>query len=100
MKRADNVKWLYRIIQYIIIKEFKYILQLKLRKNCPMIVEDVDVILDICSKNIVALKSKNIIKKSSRLPNIDYVELLSEIKYIRKEISIDADIIYINLNLF
>ena len=65
------------------------------RKDCPVIVEEVDVALNIWGKNIAALNEKTTRRKPNAVAR-DSVKIPMDLLKLHKEVFLTLDIFFVN----
>jgi hypothetical protein len=76
-------------------KDFKWVIQIKQIKDCPVTVQDIDVARKIWGKNIAALKGRTTRSKSIPVAR-DYVKVPMELMKLHKEVFLTTDIFFVN----
>jgi hypothetical protein len=76
-------------------KDFKWVIQSKKIKDCPVTVEYIDVARKIWGKNIAALKGKTTRIKSIPVAR-DYVKVPMELMKLHREVFLTTDIFFVN----
>jgi hypothetical protein len=74
IKSAELARTLYNTLSYPSMKDFKWVIKSNQIKDCPVIVQDIDVARKIWGKNIAALKGKTNRSKSIPVAR-DYVKV-------------------------
>ena len=98
-KQAREARRVYNIIGNPSLNDFKSIIKMNAIKDCPITLEDSDIAERIFGKNIASLKGKTTRKKP--IPVIkDYVDILTELKQLHKDVELCVDIIYIHNIVF
>jgi hypothetical protein len=95
IKAAEVTRSLYRTLDCLSMKDFKWIIQSHQIKDNPVTVQDVEVAISIWGKNISALKGKTTRKKSIPVAR-DYVKVPTEFLKLHKEVFLTADIFFLN----
>jgi hypothetical protein len=95
IKSAELARTFYKTLSYPYMKDFKWVIQSKQIKDCPVTVKDIDVAQKIWGKNIAALKGKTTRSKSITVAR-DYVKVPMELMKLHKEVFLKTDIFFVN----
>ena len=95
IKGAEAAWSLYAKLSYPSWKDYKWVIQSNQIKDCPVMVQDVDVALKIWGKNIAALKGKTTQSKPNPVAR-DFVKVPVEMLKLHKEVFLMADIFFVN----
>ena len=93
--RPERARALHHAIGHPSVRDFKHIIQTNQIKNCPVTMDDIKTWLNICGKDVCALKGKTTRPKPNAAVN-DYVEVPAELIEAHKGIELCADILYID----
>ena len=96
IEQADKAKKLYGIVQYPSIPDYKNMVRYNMIKNCPISVGDVEAMVEIYGPDIGALKGKTVRQTSPKVPQPSYFTMPPEVKRIKDEITLEADVIYVS----
>jgi hypothetical protein len=95
IQRAEVARTLYATLSYPSWKDFAWIIRSNQIKDCPVTVADVDVAFKIWGKNVAALKGKT--TRTKPLPvATDFVKIPKEILDLHRDVSLTADIFFVN----
>jgi hypothetical protein len=95
IKCAEIARNLYKTLSYPSMKDFKWVIRSNQIKDCPVMIQDIDVATNIWGKNIAALKGKT--TRSHMHPMArDYVKVPKELLKLHKEVFLTTDIFFIN----
>jgi hypothetical protein len=75
---------MYKTLSYPSMKDFKWVIRINQIKDCPIIIQDVDVAMKMWCKNIAALKGKITRSKTHPVAK-DYVKITKELLKLHKE---------------
>jgi hypothetical protein len=79
--------------------DFKWVIRSNQIKDCPVIVQDIDVALNTWGNNITAFKDKTTRRKT--IPVVrDYVKVPLELMKLHKEVFLTTDIFFVKNNPF
>ena len=95
IKGAEFYRALYTTLIYTSAKEYNWVIHSKHIKNYPVTVQDVEVALKLCGKNIEALKGNN----TRENPNVVaryQVKIPEELINLYKEVLLTCDIFFVN----
>jgi hypothetical protein len=95
IKSAELARNLYKTLSYPSVKDFKWVIQSNQIKDCPVILQYIDVARKIWGNNIAALKGKTTRSKSIPLAK-DYVKVPMELMNLHKEVFLTTDIFFVN----
>jgi hypothetical protein len=95
IKGAEITRAMYKTLSYLSMKDFKWVIHSNQIKECPLTVQDIDVVLSIWGKNIAALKGKTTRSKKNPVAR-DYVKVSKELLNIHKEVFITTDIFFVS----
>jgi hypothetical protein len=84
IKGAKLTRTLYKILSYPSMRDFKWVIPSNQIKDCPVMIQHIDVALNIWGKNIAALKGKTTRSKTNLVAR-DYVKVPKELLKIQKE---------------
>jgi hypothetical protein len=91
IKGAELAHTLYKTLSYPSMKDFKWVIRCNNIKDCPVIVQDIDVALEIWDKNIATLKGNTTRRKM--IPVVrDFVVVPLELNKPFKELFLTTDI--------
>jgi hypothetical protein len=96
IKDAEVPRTLYRTLDRLSMKDFKWIIRSHQIKDNPVTVQDIEVAISIWGKNISALKGETTRKKSIPVAR-DYVKVPTELLKLHKEVFLTADIYFVNI---
>jgi hypothetical protein len=82
-------------LSYLSIKDFKSVIHINKIKDCPVIIQDIDVNMNIWGKSIAALKGKTTESKTHLVAR-DYVKVPKELLKLYKEVFLTTDIFFVN----
>lgn len=92
--KADRAKALYYNIGTPSMEDFKHLIKMGSIQNCPVVLEDVQLMEKIYGKDIPTLKGKTVRKKPQPVVS-DYVEVPKELIEAHQGIILCADIMYV-----
>ena len=83
-------------LSYPSMKDFKWVIQSNQIKDCPVMVQDIDVTSKIWGKDVAALKGKT--TRHKPLPGVawDLVKIPKELLKLHKKVFLMVDIFFIN----
>jgi hypothetical protein len=76
-------------------KDFKWVIHSNQIKDCPVMIQDIDVALNIWGKNIAAWKGKTTRRKTNPVAR-DYVKVPNELLKLHKEVFMTTNIFFMN----
>jgi hypothetical protein len=95
IKCAEIVRNLYKTLSYPSMKDFKWVIRSNQIKDCPVMIQDIDVATKIWGKNIAALKGKT--TRSNMHPVArDYVKVPKHLLKLHKEVFLKTDMFFVN----
>ena len=95
INNANKARELYGIIGYPSTKDFKNMVTNNLINNCPITIEDIKIAEDIYGPNIATLKGKTVRKNPVPVKE-DYIEVPSSILNMHGNVTLSADIMFVN----
>jgi hypothetical protein len=95
IKGAETARQYYRTLGYPSMKDFRWVIQSNLIKDCPITVADIDIALEIWGPDIAALKGKT---SRSKPPIVapDFVKVPKDILSAHRDVCLAADIFFLN----
>jgi hypothetical protein len=99
MKCAELAQNMYKTLSYPSMKDFKWVIRSNQIKDCPVTIQDIDVVMKIWGKNIAALKGKNTRSKTHPVDR-DYVKDPKGLLKLHKEVFLTSDIFFVNKIIF
>jgi hypothetical protein len=95
IKDTEVARSLYSKLNYSSWKDFQWIIQSNPINDCPVTVEQVDTVLKIWGKNVMALKGKNTWTRPDPMAR-DFVKVPVELLKLYKEVHITANLFFVN----
>jgi hypothetical protein len=95
IKCAEIARNMYKTLRYPSMKYFKWVIWSNKIKDCPMTIQDIDVVTKIWGKNIAALKGKTTRSKTHPVARY-YVKVPKELLKLHKEVFLATDIFFVN----
>ena len=96
---TDRALQLQEMIMFPSIADFKNSIQMNTIKNCPVTIEDINILMKIYGTNIPSLKGKSTCCKPSITVN-DYIKIPPELKLNNKTIELCTNLFYIQGVIF
>ena len=93
-KRAEAAKELYEAINFPSLRDCKHIISTNKIQNCPVTVDDINVIEKIYGPNVFIIKGKTTRKKPRQVID-DHVEAPQELLEAHKSIDMSIDVLWI-----
>ena len=97
--RAERALRLQETIMFPSIADYKNAIQMNAIKNCPVTIDDINILLKIYGTSIPSLKGKST-RRSPPAANTDYIELPPELEDNNRQIELAADLFYIQSIIF
>jgi hypothetical protein len=95
IKCAELTRNLYKTLSYPSMKDFKWVIRSNQIKDCPVMIQVIDVAMKVWGKNIATLKGKT--TRSKTHPETrDYVKVPKELLKLQKEVFLTTDIFFVN----
>jgi hypothetical protein len=95
IKCAEIARNLYKTLSYPSMKDFKWVIQSNQIKDCPVMIQDIDVATKIWGRNIAALKGKTTRSKTHPVSS-NYVKVPKELLKLHNEVFLTIDIFFVN----
>jgi hypothetical protein len=95
IKGAELARTLYKTLSYPSTKDFKWVTGSNKINDCPVTIQDIDVVMKIWGKNIAALKGKTTRRKTHPVAR-DYVKVTRELLKLHKEVFLTTGIFFVN----
>ena len=92
---AEQAKTFYSKLGYSSVKYFRWIVQIQQNVDCPVAVQDIDILHKIWDKNIVALKCNITEKKPIHMAG-GIVIISKEIIKLHKYVFMTSDLLFVN----
>ena len=97
--RAERALRLQETIMFPSIADYKNAIQMNAIKNCPVTIDDIDILLKIYGASIPSLKGKST-HRSPPAANTDCIELPPELEVNNRQIELAADLFHIQSIIF
>jgi hypothetical protein len=92
---VEEARALYAKLCYPSMRDFKWVVQSNQIKDCPVMVQDIDVATKIWGKNIAALKGKT--TRCKPIPvAADFIKVPIELVKLHKEVFLMVDLFFVN----
>jgi hypothetical protein len=94
IKGAELAQTLYKTLSYPSMNDFKWVIHSNQIKDCPVMIQDIDVAIKIWGNNIYALKGKTTQSKRYLVAR-DYVKVPRGLLKLHKEFFLTTDIFFV-----